>query len=384
MPLLFSCSTEPTDKTIEFWQFWTDPKAKPVIESIVAQFEQENPEWKVNVTDLTWSDGHQKIVVSFGANNPPDLLELGSDWIAEFAAGHALAQLETDTSIFMLTDPGIYQEKTYAQPWFVASRIFYFNKTLLKQAGCDIPENWDELLEACRKISALNEDISGFGANLAEPHRLYKKYLPFVWSCGGDIVDYDKIIIDNPEALKALEFYAKLAECGQVEIQRHLEDAFVDGRLGFVISGGWFLKRLMTDPPAFDYQLVPMMPETKGGKGLSFAGGEYLVIPQKSAKKEMSKKLIEVILRPKNITALCDSVGFGFPPYKERLRDDLSPEVELLFEQLKSSRSTPAHPRWIYVEKIIENMVEQVTLGKLTPQQALTKAQTEIDQTLKY
>jgi len=377
--VLFTCNSQQSNKTLEFWQFWTDPKAKPVIESIVDQFETENPGWKVNITDLTWADGHQKIVVAFGAGNPPDLLELGSDWIAEFAAGHALTQIEIDTSKFLLAGPGIFESEIYAQPWFLASRIIYFNKTLLNQAKLGIPHDWPELLEACRKIDALSDDIAGFGANSAEPHRLYKKFLPFVWSCGGELIEDGKIRIDTPEVHRALEFYSELTHCARIETQRHLEDAFIEGKIGFLISGGWFSQRLIQNPPKFEYQLVQMIPEIKAGTGWSFAGGEYLVIPYKSKNKQAAQKLMELVTRIDNVAALCDSVGFGYPPHKANTADSSS----ILFKQLTNSRSTPVHPRWIYVETIIENMVEQVTLGQKSPRAAIEEAQAKIDETVR-
>ncbi len=382
--LIIGCGGRQSDQTLEFWQFWTDPKAKPVIDSIVEQFESENPGWTVNVTDLTWSDGHQKIVVAFGAGNPPDLLELGSDWIAEFAAGHALSEIEVDTSKFLLTEPGIFENKIYAHPWFLASRILFFNKTLLEQANQKIPANWDEMYEAIKAIDALDESISGFGANSAEQHRLYKKFLPFVWSCGGTIIEDGRINLDNPEVLKALTFYQSLTEYSHIEKQRYLEDSFIEGNLGCVISGGWLIKRLEDNDADFDYEMVPMIPETADQQGYSFAGGEYLTIPYKSQKKEAARKLIDIILRPSNIAALCDSVGFGFGPYKARVREDLTPQEQTLFSQLESSRSTPVHPRWLYVEAVIEKMVESVTLGKSTPEQAIEDAQNKINETLNY
>jgi len=376
--LLFACGGDQANKTIEFWQFWTDPKAKPVIESIVDQFESENPGWTVNITDLTWTDGHQKIVVAFGAGNPPDILELGSDWIAEFAAAHTLAQIEIDTSKFMLTDPGIFEGDIYAQPWFLASRILYFNKTLLERADLDTPGDWQQLLDACRKIDILDGDISGFGANSSEPHRLYKKFLPFVWSAGGNIIKDGEFLIDTPEALRALEFYSELTRCARIETQRHLEDAFIEGEIGFLISGGWFHKRLKQTPPDFEYQLVQMLPEKQTGAGMSFAGGEYLVIPYKSDKKQAARKLMEMITRIDNVNTLCDSIGFGYPPHKDNPADSSS----VLFRQLMRSRSTPVHPRWIYIESIIEDMVEQVMLGNINPKQAIKNAQTSIEETL--
>lgn len=380
--LFVACGHSQKSGVIEFWQFWTDPQAKPVIDSIVDKFEKENPGWQVNITDLTWSDGHQKIAVAFAAGRPPDLLELGSDWIAEFAAANALSEIAIDTSKLLLSAPGMYNDKIYGKPWFVASRVLFFNKTLLDRAGVAIPSDWQALLSACRKIDSLAEDISGFGANSAEPHRLYKKFLPFVWSCGGDLGRGEKIRLDTPEMLRAFEFYGKLARCGRVETQRHLEDAFCEGKIGFLISGGWLLKRLEENPPSFEYCLSPIIPEQAGDIGWSFAGGEYLVIPERFGKKQAARRLMEYLTEFQNAQKLCRAVGFGFPPYKIDNADSLSDGRAVLFDQLAHSRSTPTNARWVYIESIIENMVEQVTLGQATAAEAIKAAQQKIEQTI--
>ena len=63
-----------TKTTIEWWQFWTDPAIKPTIDSIVAEFEQANPDIDVQLTDLTWANGHEKIVIAFASGTGPDLV----------------------------------------------------------------------------------------------------------------------------------------------------------------------------------------------------------------------------------------------------------------------------------------------------------------------
>jgi len=53
--------------TITWWQFWTDPGVKPTIEAIADDFEKANPDISVELTDLTWTNGHEKIVMAFSA-----------------------------------------------------------------------------------------------------------------------------------------------------------------------------------------------------------------------------------------------------------------------------------------------------------------------------
>lgn len=374
--LLFGCNSNHTEKTIEFWHFWTDPKAKPVIEQIVGDFEKANPGWKVNITDLTWADGHQKIMVAFGAGKPPDLLELGSDWIAEFAHSGALAPLQYDTSGILLAGSAMLDNKLYGRPWLVDSRVFYYNLSLFEKAVVPLPENWQGLLKACAAINNLGDNISGFGANSNEPHRLYKKFLPFLWNAGGDILCGDKICLNTPQMKKSLEYYSRLVAAGRVDGQKNLEDLFLEGKIGAIISGGWLLNRLEKVKPAFRYQPALMVPEIEGGERFSFGGGEFLVIPAKSAKKEISEKLMNLFVERQNSQLLCDSVGFGFPPYRNQSPAD--PAKKVLFEQLLNSKSAPLSPRWVYIEQVIESMVEETMLGKATADQAIADAEKKL------
>ena len=63
--------------TVTWWQFWTDPRATPVIRELVTTFEAQHPAIDIEVVDLTWAEGHQKIVVAFATGSAPDVLELG-------------------------------------------------------------------------------------------------------------------------------------------------------------------------------------------------------------------------------------------------------------------------------------------------------------------
>ncbi|NOY88260.1 MAG: extracellular solute-binding protein, partial [FCB group bacterium] len=93
--LLLIGSTLSAKTTITWWQFWTDPNIKPVLQSIVNEFEKENPDINVKMTDLTWANGHEKIAIAFASANAPDVVELGSDWIAEFASNNLLMDISS-------------------------------------------------------------------------------------------------------------------------------------------------------------------------------------------------------------------------------------------------------------------------------------------------
>jgi len=88
---------------------------------------------------------------------------------------------------------------------------------------------------------------------------------------------------------------------------------------------------------------------------------------------------MKLITRIDNVAALCDSVGFGFHAAQANNADSSS----ILYKQLVHSRSTPVHPRWIYIEAIIESMNRASDAWPKIAATAIKEAQAKIDETVK-
>jgi multiple sugar transport system substrate-binding protein len=381
---------------ITWWQFWTDPLVKPKIEELLSEFEKENPRIKVVVTDLTWSDGHEKIVVAFSSNSAPDCIELGSDWVPEFSTQGVLMDITEDVNEikdqYLMWDPVTYQGKIFGFPWILDTRVLFYNKDLMKKQKLDPekpPSTWDELVEYCRKVNRLKPQAYGFGANSAERHRLYKKFLPFFWSNGGKILsdDQKQSLINSPQGIEALEFYKKLTEEGIIDIQSILDERFKNNQIGFLISGGWLLNDIQKNYPQLNFGVCPIpKPEKDRGGNFSFAGGEYLVINRNSLNKKEAIKLIRFLIKKENCLRLCKVIGSASPSAKDASLDlyyQNNENLSIFQEQLRSAISPPAHPKWVYMEEIIEKAVENVMYDKKTPKEALNEAKIKIDRLLK-
>ncbi len=373
---------------LEFWQFWTEPDAKSVIDSLVDEFETANPNIQIEITDLTWSEGHSKIVVAFSGGDIPDVLELGSDWVPEFSSRDALLditeQIDEIIPERILWKPVIRNGAYYGIPWFLDTRVIFYNQDLLTASGYrpnEHPRTWSEFLKVCRKSNRFGDKIYGFGANSYEKHRLYKKFLPFAWSNGAMILDSDfRSTVDSPEMLEAFNYYLNLVETGLIDNQRNLDMAFMDGKLGFVFSGGWLLKSIEQNRPDLRYGVMPV-PSPKDGMGVSFAGGEYLTITAGCENPEAALRFVRFMTDPQNSVRLCKAVGYGFPGSKE-LPDDpfySRNRNRLIFHnQLLNSRMPPAHPQWVYIEEVIEKMIEKGMYDKGAPDNLLSEADREI------
>jgi len=391
-----SCSKEDPAEgpvTLEWWQFWTDPTIKPTIEKIVANYENVHPNVKIKLTDLTWANGHEKIVIAFSSETAPDIIELGSDWIPEFSSSGHLADITdsiiNDTSGYFNWSPAVYNNNIFAFPWILGTRVIFINRDLMSRAGFGenfVPINWPQFKSVCYKIDSLGKDIYGFGSNAAEKHRLYKKFLPFFWSHDGRIISKNEkyCVFSSDKAYKALKFYKELTDsCSMIDTQRRLEDAFLDGKLGVIMSGEWLLKRIRNEKSEINFVTTLMPGPIYPGK--SFAGGEYLAINSKSAHKEAALQFIKYVTNTENQLMFCKANYSANPSNKEATEDEFftgDVNLQTFVMQIKMSQSPPAVPQWVYIEDIIETTLEDVLFNDAPMAETLYEAKLKIEDLL--
>lgn len=377
------------ETTIQWWQFWTDPGIKPVIEQIVEDFEQQNPGVKVQLTDLTWANGHEKIVLAFASGSGPDVVELGSDWIAQFAeSGHLediSALIGNDSSAYQGWSMATYRDAVYARPWILGTRVLFFNKGLLARTVLKedfVPVNWAEFMNAAQAVHALGKDIYGWGSNSPEKHRLYKKFLPFFWSEGARFFSESNkfCVVSSTHALSALKFYKALHDsCGYVARQREIEDAFLDGKIGYILSGDWLLKRIERENRTIDLGSTifpgPSLP------GRSFLGGEFLAVNAASQHKKIANKFVAFVTNSMNQLLFCKANRTATPSSVEAQFDEFftsTPHFDTFIRQIRSANHPPVDPDWVFIETEIEDVVEKVIFGDALPASSLREIQLRI------
>lgn len=378
------------DRTVvTFWHFWSEPAQKAALEKRIEAFEEANPGLRVELGELSWADGKTKLLAAFNSGTAPDLLELGSDWIAQFSSGGVLADLAplggtVDRFAPEVVAPARWESGIYALPWVVDTRVLFVNRGLLAAAGQDsavVDSTWEQLILRSEAIKASRPDAFGFGVNGEDRHRLYKKILPFFWSNGGELFnEKGEPVINSPENVEALETYLALARSGVIDTQKKLDDDFMQGKIGYLISGSWLVDRIRKDNPALRFA-VTTLPSFPGRTPMSFAGGEYLAINEASQRKEAAMKLVAFLTSAEQALAFCKDLPGGMTPADRGASNDpfLQGPIRSVFSrQLTMARMTPVHPRWLDIEEIIENEVSQALIGDKTSQQALDDAQSRI------
>ena len=378
---------EGATREIVFWQF----SPLEAIQPVLTRFEQEHPGLKVRVEQLTWQSGREKIVAAIAAGRPPDLCELGSTFLPGLVADSTLVDL-TDRVADLRSDLVGWelagdQGRAYAIPWMVGTRALYWNGDLFRRAGLDPskgPETWADLARDARRVSERIPDAKGFGMNAGERELLFKKFMPFAWGNGGDILDSSRTrsTLASRQNLEALRFYLSLRPYSLLDRQEMHEEAFAKGRLGIVISGPWLLRKLPEQAPGLEFH-VGLMPRPAADRGThaSFAGAEVLGIFRGSKHREEALQLARFLVRPENTMPIFVATGNAFPAASASAADSYfvsHPMDRVFLEQLKTAVGPPLHPKWVEIEEIVNGELEEAIYGRKTPDIALHSADVRI------
>jgi len=193
-------------------------------------------------------------------------------------------------------------------------------------------------------------------------------------------------VVSSERAVAALKFYKELHDStGYVANQRGIEDAFLDGQIGLIMSGDWLLKRIDVEKRPIDFTTL-VFPGTfrrdqRPFPGKSFLGGEFLAIPAASKNKEAALKLIEFIASAKNQLKFCQANFSACPSSKEAQRDEYFTSNEHLMtfiRQMRLAKHPPVDPDWVHIESEIEKAVEDALFGRGLPATALYEAREKI------
>ena len=385
-----ACAPRAPKKTeIVFWQFWP----ADVIDPLLRKFEAENPGLSVRMEQLTWDSGKDKILAAVASGTVPDLCELGSTYMPRFLASRALADWSAGVADLKSTLRGWEMcsigDAVYGVPWVLGTRALFYNKTLFARAGLDStrpPETWDQLARAAAAIQRLGHGTHGYGVSANDRQKLFKKFMPFAWGNGGEILSsgLDSSRFDSRENREALTFYLSLRKAGMLGLQDALDRDFKAGRLGLQISGAWLFKQIPKEAPGlrFGVALVPKPAENRGTHA-SFAGGEVLVGFQAAKRKEGALRLARFLVRPDNALALAEAALSVQPAtagadttefYRAR------PEQQVMIRQFAFARFTPNHPEWDAMEAAIEDAVEKALYDtKSPPESSAARATAEAD-----
>ena len=346
--------------------------------SVLAKdFMAANPGTTVKVTPIAWDVAHDKLLTSVAGGTTPDVSQMGTTWMGEFAKTGALEEVPDDISLDGTFEgarnTAIVDGTPFGVPWYVETRVLYYRTDIAEKAGITAPPaNWDELKAMARAMK--EKGGAKYGISLSPNN--WQEFMPFVWQQGGEGATEEGYSFDSPEVVEALAYYQSFFKEGltspSVPEGFDVTQGFVAGTHPMFFSGPWHMSLIEEQGGAELEGKWDVAPMPKEDSGTSFVGGSDLVVFKDGENKETAWEFVRYLLDPKVQQKWYTTVS-ALPSVESAWEQgELSTDkrLSLFGEQLKDAKAPPPIPTWEQVAaEAVNTEMEKVMTGGSTPEQ---------------
>jgi multiple sugar transport system substrate-binding protein len=343
---------------------------------VIQQFQQANPNIKVNVTAIPWNVAHDKLITAVAGKQTPDVTQLGTTWAGEFSKLNAMdavpSSINQDDFYKAAIDAGSYNGKLVGVPWYVDARVLYYRTDLAQQAGMtQAPQTWDDLNKLAQ---AYHSGGAKYGIALSSNN--WQEYLPFLYSAGGDIMNgSNQFRLDSDAAVKALTEYVSFFQQNltpQTEPQGFdVTQTFVAGDTPMFFSGPWHRSLIQKAAPNLEGKWATAM-VPKDQSSTSFVGGAEFAVFKNSPNRDAAWKFVQYMTQPATQVAWYKDIN-DLPAVKSAWTDQSissDQSLKVFGDQLNSAKAPPSIPQWEEIANQMNDWLQKACLGQVSPQDA--------------
>lgn len=369
----------------------------PYFEKAARAFEEANPGASIQIEVVPWDVLLQKLTTDISGNANADLSIIGTRWLIDFVEQGIAAPLDghmTDEFrarfIPVFLEPSVMEGQTYGLPVAASARAMYYNKSLFEEAGVEgVPDTWEELAEAARKIGALGDDIAGFGMQGKEIETDVYFYYAF-WAYGGDLVDADGTSgLDTEAGYQAAALYKSLIDDGATQPgvtsynREDVQNLFKQGKVGMMITAPFLSNQIKNEVPDLEYGVAPIPAGPNGDRG-TYGVTDSIIMFENSENKDLAWEFLDMIFTTEWRQEFTSGEGFLPVNQEEAAMPQFAedPDLKEFTSLLPDARFAPVIAGWEEIAEITSNAVQTIYLGQAEPQAALDAAAQQIDRIL--
>jgi multiple sugar transport system substrate-binding protein len=211
---------------VEFWTTDNEEERVLVYEAVAQAYMDQNPDVEVRIVPIEEAGVSQRIATAIAANRKPDIVRMGVERVATFAADGVLDQDAAVATIKaigeadfregplkMITDPAT--GKYAAVPFDGWIQAIWYRQDLFDELGLEPPVTWEGIKAACEAIPG-NADFL-YGVVLGtDPGQNYGHQVFEQVAISNNAWPFDEqgnVTMNTPEMIAALEFYTSLQDC---------------------------------------------------------------------------------------------------------------------------------------------------------------------------
>lgn len=243
------------------------------LDTLIAEFESQNPEYTVEYSTYSWDALHNKLVAAVAGGASPDVSQAADQEVGEFATLGGLTALDDfreaqgySEGDFLPNswEPFTIDGVSYAAPAYTDVRGLFYRTDLFAEAGISgPPATLDELISVGKQLSN-GVDQFGFADQTGQLDVHVVSWL--VYAFGGDFYSEDgtTATVTSPEVISALEYYQSLYTEDVAPQDPALRvdpwQGFKEGYYAMAHSGPWWMALQKSEAPeiADSWALAPL------------------------------------------------------------------------------------------------------------------------------
>ena len=399
--MALACSQSEQQKELKFLETMTSPSRTAVIQSMIDEYQQQNPDTAIELISPPYEQADNKLTLMLNAKQALDIVEVRDHTLKQFVNNQNL----TDLTPFIDSwdDAGdllpraqaaarTVNDTPYLIPEFFAVKALFVRTDILSRLGYEVPEKMSmaEMYRIATEITSPDENQFGFGFR--------GKGSSFKISDSMILSDIENIDPDNvyqtidgrsvfqlPETKEALQAYVELYQ-NAVPADginwgfNEQVNAFISGITPLLIQDPDTVALVNEQLGPENYSVIPL-PAGKSGLSYLDYGFAGLGIPSYSSNADAAWDFISYFISPENNAAFCKAYG-QLPVHSSSYTDDpyfrsgiykaweatMNNSPDHLF--VKYPLDSPKYPGWSQIQ---EQYMQSLLLGQISVDEALAK-----------
>jgi multiple sugar transport system substrate-binding protein len=215
------------DRTIvEFWTTDNEEERVTTYEDIASAYMAEHPEIDLRIVPIEEAGVTQRMATALAANRPPDLIRMGVERVAAFAADEILDEDAAEAVITsigeddfrsgplqMVVNPAT--GKYAAIPFDGWIQALWYRSDIFDQEGLSAPVAWDDINAACDALPGTGNLLYALTLG-TDPGQNYGHQIFEQVAISNNAWPFDEqgnVTMNTPEMVEALAFYTGLQRC---------------------------------------------------------------------------------------------------------------------------------------------------------------------------
>ncbi|MDB9315812.1 ABC transporter substrate-binding protein [Spirulina sp. CS-785/01] len=397
-------SGTPTDSNVTHLTLWhgiNPPPNREVFQELVDRFNSSHEEIEVEALYIGQTDQQlPKILTAVIGDAPPDILwylPMFTGQLVELGALRPLEDWFNQSPVKENLDPTLletmrWNDHLWSIPMATNNLGLFYRTSLLREAGIiELPQTWEELREAARKLTQDKDgdgtpDQYGMFLPLGKGEWTVFSWLPFLFNAGGELVEEGKPQLVTEDAIAALQFWSNLLKDGSALLSQpergYEQTNFIEGRVAMQLTGPWTLGFLPETPVGDDFGVMPIPYQDHPA---TVIGGENLFVMKTTPQREKAAlTFLEYVLSEEFQTQW--SLGTGYLPVNLQARQSKTyqdyvsqqPVLEVFLSQMEVGHSRPIIPGYARISNQLGRAIEASLLGT-PPKKALSESQQRLN-----